>query len=368
MLRDERGLHQRQAGVAEQLRIALEAAARLPMLETTLATIHRRLETEAYAEEERRASDAFLQQIRDLGYTRVEHEARRAELQSYQQWPEEQQKLQHALQDLDNDRRSLERSRELCAIRTKEVVGERQELATFDEQLRGRQTVELNLADSERKLRESRDQEALARESMGRAKADVETCDRVAEYLVGYRAQHAALAEQRGIYEELAQAFGKKGIQAMLIETAIPELEHEANDLLARMTDNQMHLALETQRDNKKGDTVETLDIRIADGLGTRDYGMFSGGEAFRVNFAMRVALSKLLARRANAHLKTLIIDEGFGTQDGNGRDRIVEAINAVSTDFERILVITHIAELRDLFPHQIEVTKGVDGSSWRLA
>jgi exonuclease SbcC len=202
---------------------------------------------------------------------------------------------------------------------------------------------------------------------LGSAKRDLDRCDEVAALLVGYHAQQAALREQRGIYDELVQAFGKKGIQAMLIDHAIPELEHEANELLGRMSDNQMHLSFETQRDSKKGDTIETLDIRIADGLGTRDYSMFSGGEAFRVNFAIRVSLAKLLARRANANLKTLVMDEGFGTQDGRGRDRIVEAINAVSPDFERILVITHIQELKDLFPSQIEVTKGPAGSSWTV-
>jgi exonuclease SbcC len=63
-----------------------------------------------------------------------------------------------------------------------------------------------------------------------------------------------------------------------------------------------------------------------------------------------------------------LIIDEGFGTQDTQGRDRIVEAINAIAHDFERILVITHIQELKDLFPVQIEITKTGDGSRWAIA
>jgi exonuclease SbcC len=225
----------------------------------------------------------------------------------------------------------------------------------------------LELAEAEQRLQTSVARQKIAYEELGSAKRDLDRCDEVAALLVGYHAQQAALREQRGIYDELVQAFGKKGIQAMLIDHAIPELEHEANELLGRMSDNQMHLSFETQRDSKKGDTIETLDIRIADGLGTRDYSMFSGGEAFRVNFAIRVSLAKLLARRANANLKTLVMDEGFGTQDGRGRDRIVEAINAVSPDFERILVITHIQELKDLFPSQIEVTKGPAGSSWTV-
>jgi exonuclease SbcC len=58
-----------------------------------------------------------------------------------------------------------------------------------------------------------------------------------------------------------------------------------------------------------------------------------------------------------------LIIDEGFGTQDAEGRERLVEAINSIQEDFIRILVITHIEELKDAFPVRIEVTKTETGS-----
>ncbi|MDQ7034610.1 MAG: SbcC/MukB-like Walker B domain-containing protein [Anaerolineae bacterium] len=108
---------------------------------------------------------------------------------------------------------------------------------------------------------------------------------------------------------------------------------------------------------------METLDIDIADELGTRPYEMYSGGEAFRINFAIRVALSKMLARRAGAHLRTLFIDEGFGTQDDDGRNKLVEAITAVQSDFDLILVITHIAELQDAFPVHVVVEKTANGS-----
>ncbi len=171
-------------------------------------------------------------------------------------------------------------------------------------------------------------------------------------------------SREKGVYEELGAAFGKKGIQALIIETVLPEIEEEANRLLSRMTDNRMHIKMETQRAYKtrKGEE-ETLDINISDELGTRRYEMYSGGEAFRINFALRIALSKLLARRAGAPLPTLIIDEGFGTQDSGGREKLVEAINSIQDDFEKILVITHIEELKDAFPVRIEVTKTAEGS-----
>ena len=129
------------------------------------------------------------------------------------------------------------------------------------------------------------------------------------------------------------------------------------------MTENRMHVKIDTQRETKKGDTLETLDINIADELGTRNYEMFSGGEAFRINFSIRIALSRLLARRAGAPLPTLIVDEGFGTQDSTGIERLRDAINSIQDDFEKIIVITHIDELRDAFPTRIDVTKTPEGS-----
>jgi exonuclease SbcC len=48
-----------------------------------------------------------------------------------------------------------------------------------------------------------------------------------------------------------------------------------------------------------------------------------------------------VLAQRAGARLQTLVIDEGFGSQDAEGRQRLIEAINLVSRDFAKILVIT---------------------------
>ncbi len=156
----------------------------------------------------------------------------------------------------------------------------------------------------------------------------------------------------------------------MLIEQALPEIESKANETLARLSGGGMSVRFVTQtqyRDRNRDDLRETLDIQISDGAGTRDYEMFSGGESFRVNFAIRLALSEVLAQRAGARLQTLVIDEGFGSQDALGRQRLIEAINLVQQDFAKILVITHIDELKDAFPTRIEVEKTELGSSVRI-
>jgi exonuclease SbcC len=202
---------------------------------------------------------------------------------------------------------------------------------------------------------------------LGAAQQRLNACEALERQRADKLKRRDELAAEKSVYDELRMAFGVRGVPAMIIEAAVPEIEAEANRLLARMTEGRMHVRFNTQRETLAGEVRETLEIQIADEVGTREYSLYSGGEAFRINFAVRVALSKLLARRAGAQLQTLVIDEGFGTQDAQGRERLIEAINVIQDDFARVLVITHIDELRDAFPARIEVTKTEGGSTVRV-
>ena len=75
-----------------------------------------------------------------------------------------------------------------------------------------------------------------------------------------------------------------------------------------------------------------------------------------------------MLSQRLGAPLPTLFIDEGFGTQDAAGRERIVDAIASIQDEFEKIIVITHLDDLKDLFPARIEVLKTEAGSQFWLS
>lgn len=182
---------------------------------------------------------------------------------------------------------------------------------------------------------------------------------------------HTCRHQQR-VHQELVYAFGKNGIQALLIENLLPQLESEANKILSRLSGNQLHVQFITQRArrnsrNSNDKLIDTLDICIADVRGTRPYETYSGGEAFRVNFAIRLALARLLAQRSGASLQLLVVDEGFGTQDAEGCDRLIAAINAISPDFACILAITHMSQFKEAFQTRIEVTKTGQGSQLSL-
>ncbi|MFZ1040459.1 MAG: SMC family ATPase [Anaerolineales bacterium] len=229
------------------------------------------------------------------------------------------------------------------------------------------QKPSVNLDEAERALRDLQEQVNRLNQEVGAARQKVSVLDELRKRKADFSSTREALALQIAHHKTLERAFGKDGVPALLIEQALPEIEAKANELLDRLSDGQMSIRFVTQaeyKNKKRDDLKETLDIQISDAAGLRDYEMYSGGEAFRVNFAIRLALSEVLAQRKGARLQTLVIDEGFGSQDVQGRQRLIEAINLVRSDFAKILVITHLDELKDAFPTRIEVEKTDHGST----
>src|SRR5919109_106019 len=96
------------------------------------------------------------------------------------------------------------------------------------------------------------------------------------------RCERDAAAEHRR-FQRLTQAFGRGGIPDLIIDNARPGLEDDANAILGRLTDYEMSVHFEMQREMKSGKTKETFDVLVSHEGGVRDYAMFSGGEAFRI-------------------------------------------------------------------------------------
>ncbi|MBN1120952.1 MAG: SMC family ATPase [Anaerolineae bacterium] len=337
--------------------------AELDQLDAHLEEIDQMLTTEDYAHEARAQLAGLEARLAEVGYDQEAHQ--QAQVAATENQPFEQYKadLDHVRKNFPDAEERLARLEEQVASIGERIGQDQGELGGLEAELEMLTQQIDELQPWEPQLNQLRDQERQAHYRVGAAEQKLNTLEQLRARREKLHEDRDQSAEEYGIYEELRVAFGKDGIPAMLIDAAIPEIEAEANDILARMTDGRMHIRFETQREKVTGGTKETLDIRISDELGTRDYDTFSGGEAFRVNFAIRLALSRLLARRAGAQLRTLILDEGFGTQDTQGRERLVQAINAIKDDFALILVITHIEELREAFPAHIEVTKTPDGS-----
>lgn len=332
--------------------------------------VQRAIAEEEYARDERARLAELDRELAALGYDRAAHEDVQRRARELEPFAEQYRQLEEARESLPREREALETVRETLGRQRGDLASDetrREALATALLTLPALES-EMALArgafeDLERQEQTARVEERHRTEQLRRlAETELE---------IGRREKgRRELAERKSIYDELTVAFGKNGIQALIIETAIPQLQDDANELLGRLTDNRMFLKLQVQegrRERRIGIPSEELDIKISDEVGTRSYETFSGGEAFRINFALRIALSKLLARRSGAPLPILFIDEGFGSQDTAGQDRLREAIQSIQSDFEKIIVITHIEQIKESFPNRIEVVKTPNGSTFEV-
>jgi exonuclease SbcC len=336
-----------------------KGAVRMVELEETLRS-------QSFALEARKQLAMMDAQLKKLGYDAAAHEqARRMELdgRASQDKKIQLEKARSALAPLEQNITSLQKNMENNQKRLSALLDE---LRQDEEKLEIETSNLPDLDQLERDYYAAQEQMNQANRDLGYTRNQVEVLEKQRELKVEKLEEKDQLNNQVTDLKTLERAFGKDGIPALLIEQALPEIERHANEILDRLSSGSMSISFETQRDfkdKKREERRETLDILIRDPAGERPYELFSGGEAFRVNFAIRLALSRVLAHRAGARLQTLVIDEGFGSQDADGRQRLVEAINLVSTEFEKILVITHLEELKDAFPARIEVTKTPAGS-----
>jgi len=367
LLDEKPSLQKREATLTERLDRGEQAAEALEATRSALTQVKQRLSTQDYAPQAHAELAQVLSAAEELGYDTAAHKAAQQAVAEGETFAEQKSQLdaaqarmeeeQAALKRLEESEKRAQKQMEAEQSRRAELEGEADEL---QKRLKEAPKIEAELQDMRRK-------EAAARQRLGAMQQRLEACQVLETQQAEKIKQREELAAQKSIYDELRTAFGVRGVPAMIIEAAVPEIEAEANQLLARMTGGRMHVSFDTQKETQAGEVRETLEIKIADELGTRAYENYSGGEQFRVNFAIRIALSKLLARRAGAQLQTLVVDEGFGTQDAQGRERLIEAINVIQEDFACVLVITHIEELKNVFPTHVEVTKGPDGSTVKV-
>jgi exonuclease SbcC len=332
-----------------------------------IAEINASLKGDTFAAEARERLGVINEQLKTIGYDAAVHDSIRkaesegrvseAEMRALDKARSAIAPLEREIDDLETQAASQEielgRKQEELTAAAEALEISRQQAPDQD----AAEGILLNLQERENRLRME----------VGAAKQKVLILDDLKSRYAALEVERSEQTDQVAQHKQLERAFGKDGVPALLIEQALPQIESKANEILDRLTMGEMSVRFVTQaayKDKHRDDLRETLEIQISDSAGVRDYEMFSGGEAFRVNFAIRLALSEILSQRAGARLQTLVIDEGFGSQDAQGRQRLIEAINLVRQDFAKILVITHIDELKESFPNRIEVEKTTRGST----
>ena len=150
--------------------------------------------------------------------------------------------------------------------------------------------------------------------------------------------------KKRG-YELYLDAVKRDGISYELISKTIPSIESEVNNILSQIVDFGMNLEMDGKHIYSKI-TYEDRHLPLE---------MCSGMERFISSIAMRVALINVSSLpRSNF----LVIDEGWGSLDGDNISSVFNLFTYLKGQFEFIMVISHLDVMRDMVDEIIEIQK----------
>lgn len=151
-------------------------------------------------------------------------------------------------------------------------------------------------------------------------------------------------------WQQINELFGDKEgkkFRTIALSYVLNNLIRSANQYMSHLTDRY---TLSVQ--------PGTFIILVTDayqGYTTRTANTISGGETFLVSLALALALSDL---GSVSGIDILFIDEGFGSLSGEPLQKAIETLRILHSTNRRVGIISHVAELRERIPVQIQVTQ----------
>lgn len=152
------------------------------------------------------------------------------------------------------------------------------------------------------------------------------------------------------------RGFGPTGIPSFALDTVMPLLTDRANHYLMTLACGDISIRFTTQRELKGGEMRD--EIGIAWTIEGIDGYPPSGGQWKKMEIATNFALMDLVRIREGSHINILCLDECLDGLDYEGRQRVVELLQALRKERESVFLISHDSDLAEAFERTLIVIK----------
>jgi exonuclease SbcC len=145
----------------------------------------------------------------------------------------------------------------------------------------------------------------------------------------------------------------------------LEQIIQAANQRLKRLSNGQFYLMRSDRQESHGRQSGLALDVYDAYTGQTRDVKTLSGGEKFNASLCLALGMSDVIQSfQGSISIETMFIDEGFGTLDEESLNKAIDTLVELQQSGRMIGVISHVQELKTVFPAVLEVTKTKAGSS----
>ena len=133
-------------------------------------------------------------------------------------------------------------------------------------------------------------------------------------------------------------------------------------DLLVQHANVQLRQLARRYRLKRGGSPLGLLVMDTEMGDELRSVHSLSGGETFLVSLALALGLASMASSKLR--IESLFIDEGFGSLDPESLQIAMDALDSLQAQGRKVAVISHVAEMHERIPVQIQVQRQGNGQS----
>ena len=200
------------------------------------------------------------------------------------------------------------------------------------------QSVKLHIKKLDSKIEELRANLLISKSKISKLESEIQFTQKAIDAF-------SELQKKSTVYDLYLSAIHRDGVPYDLISKAIPAIETEVNNILTQIVDFTIQMEMDGKNINAY--------IVYSDQKWLLE--MTSGMERFVAGLAIRVALINLCnLPRPNF----LIIDEGLGVLDSDNLQSIFMMFSYLKTQFDFIILISHLDIARDFVDRLMEIKK----------
>ncbi len=133
-------------------------------------------------------------------------------------------------------------------------------------------------------------------------------------------------------------------------------------DLLVHHANVQLRQLVKRYRLKRGGSMLGLLVMDTEMGDELRSVHSLSGGETFLVSLALALGLASMAS--STLKIESLFIDEGFGSLDPESLQLAMDALDGLQAQGRKVAVISHVQEMHERIPVQIQVQRQGNGLS----
>ncbi|MCC3290605.1 AAA family ATPase [Arthrobacter sp. zg-Y1110] len=160
----------------------------------------------------------------------------------------------------------------------------------------------------------------------------------------------------------------KMTLSTYVLAARLEQVAAAATERLAAMTGGRYALV---HSDSKSGNRKAGLGLHVTDEWTGqhRDTSTLSGGESFMASLALALGLADVVQQEAGGvNIETLFVDEGFGSLDEQSLEQVMDALEGLRDGGRVVGLVSHVAEMKQRIPAQLQILKGRNGSSVRYS